>query len=695
MENRWNDAETKGMSDLELIAYASRLMGQEEDLVIVGGGNSSVKILEPDPITKRNTQVVYVKASGSDMKSMTPAGFAPVQRYRILPVINISKLTDVQMMDYGRLALQDPKARDPSVEYLLHVVLNQRFILHSHADALNALTAQAPEIDVNAILQGVFGPNVLSLPYIMPGFPLAKAVALAVNKEARNKKNHGIDHIVLNKHGLFTFGPTAKAAYDKHIEMVSLAEERIKSSLNGRKVFTAAYAHNLGAEASIELAARLPLFGKAISAATNIRGLLGTNPRFIVRLDNNPEVLEFSNSVEAMGLAPKALATPDHVIRTKGVALYVTPEQAATRQGLESAIDGLRQEYFAYFNRHNREGLRMLDPNPRVILVPEVGAFYVGRTAKDVADVGQIWQHTIRTIKAASAVGRFDSITEEERHQFEYWELEQRKLGTEKPLPLAGKVALITGAYGAIGSAVARRLSKEGAAVVLVDKNPDLGSLVAEINKYGSATGELTDVTNEESVARAFNCAALSYGGIDIVVQSVGILGSVSPVEKLDVSGLRAHFELNAIASAVVIKYASQMMIQQGTGGHIVGISTKNVHSPGEEFTAYSASKAAGHQVHLVSALELAKHGIRVNQVSPGDLPETSLWSPEVREMRAAKHNVEPARLADYYRDRSLLKVRIMPDDVASMVFAAEVYMPKTTGAVLRVDGGQKELVGR
>lgn len=680
MQNRWSESDARGLQGLDLLVYASRLMGQDQSLVLWGGGNTSLKQTEPD-FRGRETRVLRVKGSGSDMKAVQPKDFPGVRMEDVLPLIDREAMSDEEMVAYLARVLMEPDSPRPSIETLLHTWIPRAFVLHSHADAILSLTnVAAGDTHVRRCL----GDEVAIVPYRRPGFTLAKQVALAY------RANPSVRGVVLMNHGLITWADDAREAYATHIELVSRAEQA--TNPGERRVFGPMRRPPLDEGARRSIAARL---------APVIRGAVSARQRAILRYDDSPAVLNFLASEDAAALSRVGAATPDHMLNTKRLPLWVDvsdPADAdAVGSGLQAGVTSYIEEHIAYVERHNRDGLPILDPAPRVILVPGIGMWSTGKDAARAVIPAEIYQHTIGVIAGAQAIDRYASLDEANAFDAEYWPLELYKLTLLPPeKDLARRVALVTGAGRGIGRAIAERFAAEGAHVIVTDIDAAAAQAAAgcivEREGQGRAIGLGLDVTDTASVESAFRTAALTFGGIDIVVSNAGIAES-APLEHLTAEQWRRSFEVNATGHFLLTRTAIEIMRRQGLGGSIIFIASKNVVSPGRDFAAYSAAKAAEAQLARIVAIEAGEYGIRSNIINPDAVFEGSgLFSQELRENRARAHGVAPDQLETFYQQRNLLKVRVTGEDVAeAALFFASDRSQKTTGAMLSVDGGVRD----
>ncbi len=686
MRSRWDDRDASTLDDRDLLVYASRLIGAETSLVVWGGGNTSVKTVESDH-RGRPVHVLRVKGSGSDLKSIQRKDFPGVRMDDIQALLDREDMGDQEMVDYLGRALQEPGGPRPSIETLLHGFLGAYAVIHTHADAIVSLTNNAR---CGEVLPGVYGKDVIALPYRRPGFRISRDVAdaIAANPQARA--------LVLEKHGTITWGQSLREAYEATIDLITRAEEAIAERRRGRAVFG-------GPRVAVLPEARRREV--ALAVAPRLRGLLSRTRRLVVAFDDSPPAVEFASSAGAPEVSQIGPATPDHTIYTRRLPCFVplaaVDDVGALEDALGRALQDFERDYTRYFEAHRFEGAELTDPLPRVILIPGLGMFTAGRDRRTAGIVSDIYHHTIDVVGNATAFGRYLSLSARDAFDVEYWPLELYKLTLAPPeKELARRIALVTGGASGIGRAVARRLAAEGAHVVVGDVDEAGARRVAdEIQTAvgsGRALGVSMDVTSEASVRAAFEQAALSYGGLDILISNAGTAHSAA-VAAMALADWERSFAVNATGHFLVAREAMRLMMRQGLGGALVFVATKNVMAPGKDFAAYSAAKAAEAQLAKVLALEGAPHGIRSNIVNPDAVFQDSrLWSEDVRRQRAAAQGISVDALEDFYRKRNLLSVRILPEDVAEAVlFLASDRSAKTTGCTITVDGGVREAFPR
>jgi rhamnose utilization protein RhaD (predicted bifunctional aldolase and dehydrogenase)/NAD(P)-dependent dehydrogenase (short-subunit alcohol dehydrogenase family) len=674
MKSQWNEDDAKraveaygaeGVNeDIALRVYTTRLIGRDPLLVLHGGGNTSVKTRAVDDLGQEH-DVIAVKGSGADMAEIEPWGLPEVKLGPVREMRALAALSDEAMVNTQRLNLLNAAAPNPSVETLLHAFLPHKFVDHAHAAAVLSLVDQP---DGTALAREVYNGRMGFVPYIAPGFDLAKAAADVFDEKP------DVEGLILHKHGIFTFGDTAQDAYERMIEMVSLAEARLRE---GRPVVFQT-AHVTAEPAS------------AADIAPILRGACaihhpGQEPsRFIAEFRSNSEILDYVNGADLASYSQRGVVTPDHIIRTKNKPLLVpAPDNGdltSFAQAVQAAVETYVAEYDIYFSRENEAvgGTKTkLDPMPRVILVPGVGLFGLGRSAKDAAIASDLAENTVRVITDAEAIGRYEPLPESDLFALEYWSLEQAKLAKQVVKPLTGQVAVITGA-GAIGSAVAKALAGDGAAVAILDVDGDAAEEAARAVK---GIGIACDVTNLSEVANAFAAVCERFGGVDILVSNAGAAwqGRIGDVPD-DI--LRKSFELNFFAHQTVAREAVSIMLKQGTGGALLFNISKQAVNPGQNFGPYGLPKAATMLLMRQYALDYGADGIRSNGVNADRIRSGLLTDAMIADRSKARGLTE----ADYMAG-NLLRAEVMAEDVAQ-AFLALAKARKTTGHVETVDGG-------
>jgi rhamnose utilization protein RhaD (predicted bifunctional aldolase and dehydrogenase)/NAD(P)-dependent dehydrogenase (short-subunit alcohol dehydrogenase family) len=677
MRSLWSDADAERMveryaqqgvgRDLALRVYTSRLLGGEARLVLHGGGNTSLKTIMKD-LLDDEVEVLCVKGSGWDMAAIEPAGLPAVRLAPLRKLRGRMVLSDEEMVRIQRANLLDPGAPNPSVETLLHAFLPHKFVDHTHSTAVLSIADQPDAAERCADL---YDRRMGLVPYIMPGFLLAKNAAEIFEADP------AVEGLVLLKHGIFTFGDTAQEAYERMIAMVSLAEERL--ARRRKPVFVPARL-----PAAVAGAAEVAPILRGACAIADPSGS-GVYNHFILDFRSSPAVLNYVNGAELHRYGQAGVATPDHTIRTKNYPLIVpAPEPGRLDEfskAVREAVERFSADYHAYFVRHNARQTtpkRELDPMPRVVLVPGLGLFGLGRSAKDARIAADIAGSTIETITEAEAIGRFESVSEADLFDIEYWSLEQAKLGQGIEKPLAGQIAVVTGGAGTIGLATARAMSGAGAEVALLD----IAEVQAAAQKLGgTALAVECDVTEPLEVRVAFDRAVAHFGGVDIVVSNAGAAfqGRIGEVED---AVLRRSFELNFFAHQTVAQNAVRIMLAQGTGGCLLFNVSKQAINPGPQAGPYGLPKAATLFLVRQYALEYGADGIRANAVNADGI-RGGLLTPEFIEQRAAAY----AMTAGEYMSRNLLRREVTAEDVAQ-AFLHHALALKTTADVTTVDGG-------
>ncbi len=677
MENLWSDSDAEAMvatyaarginRDLALRTYTTRLLGGEPRLVLHGGGNTSVKTTVSD-LVGDTWNVLCVKGSGWDMGTIEPAGLPAVKIEPLLKARKLAKLSDEDMVMLQRANLIDPASPNPSVEALLHAFIPHKFVDHTHSTAILAIADLA---DSEARSREVFGSKMGFVPYIMPGFDLAKAAAEVFDRDPT------VDGLILDKHGIFTFGDTAKQAYDRMIHYVTVAEDYVRE--HGRNPFTPAkLPDKLAAPAAIAAMLR---------GAVAVDKGEGRYDRMVSEFRTSPEILAFVNAAEVQDMARRGVSTPDLSIRIKtGPMVLTAPEQgklADYRKVIDERVAAFAADYTEYFRTNDaRDDVKriMLDPMPRLTLVPGLGMFGHGRTLKDAkiaADVGEMW---IEAARDAESVGRFQPVSRPDLFDLEYWSLEQAKLAGAKAKPFTGQVALVTGGAGAIGAAIAKAFAGEGAHVVVLDL--DAAKAADEAKAVGNQSiGLGCDVTDPVSVRAAFDKAVETFGGVDIVISNAGAAWE-GAIATLDDALLRKSFELNFFAHQTVAQNAVRIMKEQGTGGVLLFNASKQAVNPGAKFGAYGLPKAATLFLSRQYALEHGADRIRVNAVN-ADRIRSGLLNEEMIANRAAARGLS---VSDYMGG-NLLGLEVTAEDVAR-AFVHHALAERTTADVTTVDGG-------
>src|ERR1043166_210231 len=681
MKSRWSESEAsefiaryaaKGVSDdLALRVYTTRLLGSDPKLVLHGGGNTSVKTIARD-LLGDEIEVICVKGSGWDMGAIEPAGLPAVRLAPLRRLRARETLSDEDMVNFQRVNLLDSSAPNPSVETLLHAFLPHKFIDHTHSTAVLALTDQP---DGEAIARDVFGKRVAYVPYTIPGFALAKSVADIFDR------NKDVEGLVLLKHGIFSFADDAKTSYERMIEFVTLAEERLKRSR--KPLAKASLPDKLARTAEIA-----PILRGACVLSRD--EMAGTVKRQILCFRTGGAILDYVNGAELSRYSQEGVVTPDHTIRTKNWPLLVPAPEAgklkAWKGEVEKAVAAYVARYHDYFARNNERAdpkKKELDPLPRVILVPGKGMFGLGASAKDAAIAADIAENTVEVIADAEAIGRYQPIPEADQFDVEYWSLEQAKLGKSAEKVLARQVCVVTGGGSGIGAAVAKAMAAEGAEVAVLDRDRAAAIYVAkDIGK--SALAIACDVTDPEQVRKAFDEVEKAFGGVDIVVSNAGAAWS-GRIGEVDDETLRKSFELNFFAHQSVAQNAVRIMLAQGTGGCLLFNTSKQAINPGKDFGPYGLPKASTLFLMKQYALDYGRFGIRSNAVN-ADRIRSGLLTDEMVTARAQARGVS----AEAYMAGNLLGREVYASEVAE-AFVYLAHAEKTTAAVITVDGGNIE----
>ena len=681
MQSNWSDKDAqdfiakyapKGVNaDLALRTYTTRLLGSDPKMVLHGGGNTSVKTTVKDQLGE-DVEVICIKGSGWDMGVIEPAGLPAVRLAPLRKLRQLDRLSDEDMVNYQRINLLDSTSPNPSVETLLHAFLPHKFIDHVHSTAVLALTDQP---DNKALVQDVYGDRVAYVPYTIPGFALAKAVAEVFDK------NPNVEGLILLQHGIFTMGDTADQAYGRMIEFVTLAEERLKLQRKSRAAAT--LPSSLASLADIA-----PILRGAVVIEKDANA--GAAKRQILDFRSNPQILDYVNGAELARYSQVGVVTPDHTIRTKNWPMIVPAPEAGKLEEwageVHAAVDAFVARYHRYFETNNAKSpvkKTELDPLPRVILVPGLGMFGIGASAKDAAIAADIAENAVAVITDAEAMGEYRSISEFDMFEVEYWSLEQAKLGKSNEKPLSRQVAVITGGASGIGAATARAMAKQGAEVAILDR--DLGAARAAAKKIGAAALAVEcDVTDPMSVRKAFDAVVSAFGGVDIVVSNAGAAWQ-GTIGHVDDETLRKSFELNFWAHHSVAQQATRIMQAQGTFGCLLFNTSKQAVNPGKDFGPYGLPKAATLFLVKQYALDHGKDGIRANAVNADRIRSGLLTD----DMVAARSKARGVSETDYMAG-NLLKREVTAEDVAD-AFVYLATASKTTAAVITVDGGNIE----
>lgn len=666
MKNLWSEQRAKRFKDdpLALRVYTSRLLGQDPSLVLQGGGNTSVKVKVPN-LFGESEDILYVKGSGWDLAAIQKQGFAPVKLDPLKRMAELDHLSDTAMVKNQRAAMIDPSAPNPSVEAILHAIIPFTFVDHTHADSVVTVSNTK---NGDQRIKEIYGPGVLVVPYVMPGFILARKVF----EMTRDVDWRRLEGMVLMNHGIFTFADDARTSYTQMIRLVTKAENYLKKKR--------AAVHFVKISAKEDLL-QLAQIRRSVSRVRNSAVIARWNP-------GNRQVA-FANHPKIKSIAARGPLTPDHVIRTKRIPVVIgkNPDHDVTH---------FAKEYRKYFARHARRERRSafpacLDPAPRWAVWPEHGTISFGATWEEAGIINDISEHTIEAIFKAQKLGGWQALPEKDIFEVEYWELEQAKLGKNtKATPgvavgFQGKTALVTGAASGIGKACVETLQMQGAVVAALDIEP----IITKILKQPEILGIVCDVTNPDEIEKAVSATVRRFGGLDILVSNAGTFPSSTLIADMDLSRWQKSLDINLTSHQLLMKVCIPYL-SLGIDPAVVIVASKNVPAPGPGAAAYSVAKAGLTQLARVAALELADKGIRVNVVHPNQVFDTAIWTPEVLAARAKNYKMSVAE----YKTSNLLKTEITSWDVANLVctMAGPVF-GKTTGAQVPIDGGNERVI--
>lgn len=675
LASKWDETHAAGLLPEESLLYRSNLLGSDQRITNFGGGNTSAKLMERDPLTGQPVEVLWVKGSGGDIGSMKLDGFATLyeEKLQALKKLYRGPEQEDEMVGYLSHCTFNLNPRAASIDTPLHGFLPYKHVDHVHPDAVIAIAASRSS---QALTLEIYGETVGWLPWRRPGFELG---LMLENYARRHPEAIGV---VLESHGLFTWGPDSRTCYETTIATINKANAWLARTIGKRTVFGGM---------AVPAAEPVERRATAVRLMPQIRGLIAREEKKVGHFDDSPAVLEFVNSKNLGELAALGTSCPDHFLRTKIRPLVI----AADGSDLADSIATYRAEYVKYYDRCRQpDSPAMRDPNPVVYLVPGVGMITFARDKATARIAGEFYRNAINVMRGASTVDVYVGLPEQEAFNIEYWLLEEAKLQRmPKPKSLAGRIAFITGGAGGIGSAIARRYLGEGAAVVIADiDQASLDTMTAALGKaYGkdNVRGVLVDVTDENAVATGFAATAVEFGGLDILVSNAGISSS-APIEDTPLSMWDRNMDILAKGYFLVSRETFRLLKHQKLGGAIVFISSKNGLAASPNAAAYCTAKAA--EIHLARclALEGAPEGIRVNVVNPDAvLRGSKIWTGEWREQRAAAYKMKPDELEEHYRLRSLLKVSVLPEDVAEAAyFLASDVSAKSTGNLINVDGG-------
>ena len=681
VQSLWDQSKASQAADtLDELVYRSNIIGADRRVCNWGGGNTSSKTTVKD-FRGRDVEVMYVKGSGSDLASMKAGNFTGLRMDDIKPLFDRDSMPDEEMVAYLAHCMIDAKHPRASIETLLHAFLPFKHVDHTHPDAIISLCCAD---NGKELAKEIFGDRFVWVPYVRPGFTLSKMIAEGV------LSNPNAELVLMEKHGLVTWGDTSEQCYAQTIKIISEAESFIEGRFNPDRLFGGVKHSPLPAETRLSIAAEvMPM----------IRGAVSDTKKMILSFDDEDDVLAFVGGKDSSELSQVGAACPDHLVHTKMAPLFIdwTPDADdvdGLKAKLQEGISSYKEQYQAYFDRNKHEGDVMFEAAPRVILIPGVGMINSGKSWSNSKVSGALYHRAIAVMRGATALGKFVSLSENESYNVEYWPLELYKLTlAPKEAEFSRQIAFITGGAGGIGSETARRLVSEGAHVVLADLNLEGAEKVAgEINeKYGEnrAIAVKMDVTDEAAVHSAYQASAIAYGGVDIIVNNAGLATS-SPFEETSLKEWNLNMNVLGTGYFLVAREAFKIMKQQSIGGSMVFVGSKNSVYAGKNASAYSAAKALEAHLARCIAAEGGQYGIRVNTVLPDAILQGSaIWNSNWRNERAAAYGIEPDELEEYYRKRTTLLVNIYPRDIAEgIAFFASSRSEKTTGCMLTIDGG-------
>lgn len=680
VQNRWDNQEIAKSNGLDSLVYRSNLLGSDRSVVNIGGGNTSTKTIEKD-FKGNDIEVMWVKGSGSDLATMQSQHFTGLKIEDIRPLMQRDDMTDEDMVEYLSHCMIDSKHPRSSIETLLHAFLPYKHVDHTHPDAIISIACAD---NGQEIAKEIYGDRFVWVPYIRPGFLLSKMIAEGV------QNNPNAELVIMEKHGLVTWGETSKESYDKTIEIINEAESYIEKQAESIQIFGGEKYTSLSEEQRKEIFAEImPI----------VRGQVSQDKRMLVTYDDDSEVLQFVNSHHAQELSQVGAACPDHLVHTKRVPLFVewdpqTGDREELIEKLKTGLDTFKQEYVEYFDRNKEDGDEIMETAPRIILIPGLGMLNTGKSWSAANVSEQLYHRAIAVMRGATVLGNFVSLNEHESFKIEYWPLELYKLSLAPPeAEFSRQVAFVTGGAGGIGTATIYRFIEEGAHAVIADINLEgAQNLANEINdKYGEnrAIAVKMDVTKEEEVQLAITQSVLSYGGIDVLVNNAG-LASSSPFEETTIDQWNLNMNVLVTGYFLVAREVFKLMKDQEIGGNMVFVGSKNSIYAGKNAAAYSTAKAA--EVHLARtiAADGGQHGIRVNSVLPDAVIRGSkIWDSSWKKERASSYGIGTSDLEEHYRKRTILNVNILPEDIAeSIAFLASSKAKKTTGCMITVDGG-------
>jgi rhamnulose-1-phosphate aldolase/alcohol dehydrogenase len=687
LANLWDEAKALGMSEPERLVYRSNVLGSDKRVTNYGGGNTSSKIWQRDPLTGESVEVLWVKGSGGDSASIKTDGFATLymDKLRALKGLYRGLENEDEMVGYLPHCTFNLNPRAASIDTPLHAFVPKPYVDHMHPDAIIAIAAAK---DSRALTKEIFGDTIGWLPWKRPGFELGLWLEkfCVENPEAKG--------VVLASHGLFTWGDTPRECYETTISVINQAIEWFERRSEGLPIFGGEAVKSLDAPARRAVAAKL---------MPRIRGLISEKSHKLGHFDDSPAVLDFVNSKDLRPLAALGTSCPDHFLRTKIRPLVIefdpeNPDVDAVIARLADDVAAYRVGYQAYYDRcKHADSPPVRDPNAVVYLMPGVGMFTFAGDKATARISGEFYVNAINVMRGASTVSTYVGLPEQEAFDIEYWLLEEAKLQRlPKPKALAGQIALVTGGAGGIGRATANRLLREGACVVLADI--DETALASANDELAKAYGKdfvrplAINVTSEDQVISGFAETAVEFGGIDILVSNAGLATS-APIEETTLALWNKNMDILSTGYFLVSREAFRLFRAQKIGGNVVFVASKNGLAASPNAAAYCTAKAA--EIHLARclALEGAEAQIRVNVVNPDAvLRGSKIWTGEWKEQRAAAYKMSTDDLEEHYRSRSMLKRSVFPEDIAEAIyFFASDMSAKSTGNIVNVDAGNAQ----
>ena len=678
-QNLWNDADAAARPELDGLVYRSNILGQDRAVVNIYGGNTSAKLTLTDHVG-RAVEVLAVKASGSDVATIKEKGFALLRMDEIEPLFQREAMTDEEMVAYLERTAFEPGRPRQSIETLLHAFVPHKHVDHTHPDVVISLMC-VPDAEAEA--KKVWGDRVAYVPYIRPGFTLSKWIGGKV------RENPAIECVAMGKHGLVTWGEDSKTCYQNTIRLIQEAEDYIADKKKGKRVYGDLKV------APVSEAERREVMAQVLPV---IRGAVSSRKHAILQYDDSAEVLEMVGSARTPEVSQIGAACPDHLVHVKRQPLFVDWDMSQGVEALKAKIrDGVQdyeQRYVQYFEENKEAGDELRDAAPRVILIPGLGMVNTGKDVTNAEVSRQLYHRAIAVIGDSEALGEFVSLTAKEAYDIEYWPLELYKLRLAPPdRDFAGKVVIITGAASGIGRATAYRMAQDGAHVVIADINSESGEAVAADMEQRFGKGRAifvhTDVTSEAAVENVMRQTVMQYGGLDVLVNNAGIAGGAT-IEDTTLAMFQKNIDILVTGYFLMAREAFKIMKEQGIGGSMVFVGSKNSLAAGKGATAYSTAKAA--EIHMARCLaeEGGQYGIRVNSVLPDAVIQgSSIWDSQWKEARARQYGISVDELGEFYAKRNVLKAEIFPEDIAEAIaFLAGPRSAKTTGGIITVDGG-------